>query len=405
MNNLTKAYHEHRDKIFILGAILMVILLPIQKVSTSIAFVVLCVGFVIGTKEFKITQSNQKLFLVVLTGYYVLHVISSLFSTYTMYAKNDLWIKAPLLILPLIFSLRAPLASVIRKTIWRLYLASTLLVSLFLYLRIIYCFILNHRLLSNVELVDYTIIHPSYLACYLLTGAMAMWLEPSLNEIKEKKNLISMLSTLILIAILFLGSRIIIVLSILFLVYLIFSNLSIRKSLGSSAVLLIMIAIVIWKVPALNERFGKGLNMFTQSSLEVNQYTVDDRLMTWKNTLELIKDKPFFGYTNGDYCYHYLKEKHNSSGFGKGYRQRLNAHNQVLESQLSMGILGSILFLTLFGEAFWIAWSSQHKMMLGFLIVCFSFAMVESIFQSQGGVMFFGFFIGLFLNELKHIRS
>ena len=195
-----------------------------------------------------------------------------------------------------------------------------------------------------------------------------------------------------------LGSRMAIIVLSLILGGIIIKHLGKLKGSILVSILLLGTILITINTPFLNERFSKAINMFTHSALDVNEYIVDDRLMTWTNSLELIKEEPITGYNIGDYRFSILSEKHNVSGFGKGYRQKLNAHNQLFENWLALGIIGLLSVLSIYLFA---GYSSikNHELIFGkFLVISFMFSMVESIFQSQGGVMFFGFFMAFFMH-------
>lgn len=383
----------------------MVILLPIHKMSTTIPFAVLVLAFFLAKKE-KPFSNNYGTGVIASLGIYLLiHAISSPFSTYATYAYNDLIIKAPLLVLPFLLSLNRSLTQRFQHIVWKAYMFSCFVVSLFINARVAYSYFTENHLLSNVDLVNYTIIHPSYLSMYLIFTLFILWDRQMIADIRLKLNLQVAISVSILISLIFLGSRIALFTLLYFFAFQLFTKLSWKKAIPLFSILIISAGILVWQTPFLQARFSKAAKMLTASSQEVNEYTVDDRIMIWRNVGELISARPVLGYTSGDYCYHVLKEKHNESGFGKGYRQRLNAHNQFLESQLALGIAGSVSLLTIYFFICRIAIKRKEKLLFHFLIICILFSLVESIFQSQGGVMFFGFFLGLFLQKFQHVRS
>ncbi|MCB0539429.1 MAG: O-antigen ligase family protein, partial [Bacteroidetes bacterium] len=205
------------------------------------------------------------------------------------------------------------------------------------------------------------------------------------------------------VTIIILASRIsIIALVILFIIY-IFFILKLKQALFATLLICLLSIFLFWKVDFLNARFTKAINMLKQDKNAVNNYTVDDRIMIWSNAIELIKEEPIKGYNIGDARNHFLREKHNTSGFGKGYREHYNCHNQFLESWLSLGILGVITMILIFATLLYIGIIEKNKVIIGFTLLLFIFSLVESILESQGGIMFFAFFVGLFLNKLKHV--
>lgn len=399
------SYKKYGDQLFLFGSILFAILLPIHKMSTTIPFTILCIAFLFTTKQHAFENRMKKYVLLSIGCYLLLHIISMYFSTYKSYAYNDLLIKAPLFLLPVILSSNASLTPKYHTWVKQSFVFSGFLVSLFIMLRVAYFYLDKNILLSNVELVNYTIIHPSYLAMYLILSLFILWDLKMENYRKKSLILKIFISSSVIICLFFLGSRIAFFALAYFFIFQLLTNFHWTKAFPVFFIIILTIGIVVWQTPFLNSRFTKGIKMLTQSPEEVQNYTVDDRAMIWQNVIELIQEKPIWGYTSGDYCYHVLKEKHNESGFGKGYWQKLNAHNQFLESQLALGVIGTASLLSIYVLSFLVAWERRDRLLLHFLVICCLFSLVESIFQSQGGVMFFGFFLGLFLNKSHHISS
>jgi hypothetical protein len=77
--------------------------------------------------------------------------------------------------------------------------------------------------------------------------------------------------------------------------------------------------------------------------------------------------------------------------------KKLNAHSQLFQTTIAIGIPGLILLLLLF--ALPIVWGIRRQ--FGFLVLfaCLFFVNMipESMFQLQAGVTFFSFFYSLFL--------
>lgn len=405
MNTIKIQIEKWGNFLFLLGTVLMAILLPLHKMSTSLAFILISLGFILGKKE-RLKWSSSLAFVALSVIMYMgLHGISYFFSFYKTYAINDLIIKAPLLLLPLFFLFKEDLSSQHKKKVWQVFLATSILVSAFIFLRFLFFLITTGHIMSYTDLVNYTIIHPSYLSMYLLFSLWVLWNREDLFVILKGNRSKLFVSSLVFVVVLLLGSRIAILLALLILAYLSITRVKVIYTLVGGLSALLMLILLIWKLPYLNERFTKGINMFHQEAKQVNEYTVDDRIMIWTNVVELIEEKALWGYSNGDYCYHVLKEKHNTSGFGKGYRQKLNAHNQFLESWLALGLFGLLTLMAIYLSSILLALRTKNTLLIGFLFVCFGFSMVESIFQSQGGVMFFGFFLAFFLHEVKHRNS
>src|SRR5690606_33070311 len=94
--------------------------------------------------------------------------------------------------------------------------------------------------------------------------------------------------------------------------------------------------------PTLKKRlFNFNENVSSYSGLTL-------RTKIWKNSCEVIKDSPIFGY--GLYkSQEKLMTRYKKVNFRRGYLYNLNAHNQYLQTLLDSGILGlSILLVMLF---------------------------------------------------------
>ena len=82
--------------------------------------------------------------------------------------------------------------------------------------------------------------------------------------------------------------------------------------------------------------------------LPINEITgaieKDERNVLWTSSLELIQEKPIFGYGLGG-AEEILIERTFENGFLEAKVRKLNAHNQFLESLLDNGLLGFVLII------------------------------------------------------------
>ncbi|MCB0509192.1 MAG: O-antigen ligase family protein [Chitinophagales bacterium] len=392
MNNIKNRSQKLGDKLFLLGSILMAVLLPLHKMATTIAFIIMLVGFLLAKKE---GSKNREIniALALLAFFFLLHLVFYFPSTYKKFGVNDLRTKLPLLILPSIILFKAKFDKI--NLLFQVFVMSCSLVSLGILFRFLLGYIQGGELLFSERLLDFSILHPGYLSMYLLFAMVLLFeLNTTVLFIKNK-SLVPLLIAFFAFILLLLASRMAIVLALILLTIFLFRSIAFKYALLSTIVVLCFSALMVWKLPVLNEKWLKAKAMLSSESLEVNNYSVDDRIMIWKNAAELIKEKAFRGYNLGDYCYYHLREKHNVSGFGKGYRQQLNAHNQFLESWLALGLLGFIGLLTIYLFNFYLAFTWRSQLLFYFLCIVFSFSLIESIFQSQGGILFFAFFLAL----------
>lgn len=146
---------------------------------------------------------------------------------------------------------------------------------------------------------------------------------------------------------------------------------------------------------------------FRMRSIELKMYSgsADDqnglaaRLLIWDSALELIREKPVIGYGLVQ-SKEALIEKYQEKGFQIGVKERYNAHNQYLESMLSAGIIGLLLFIGLLFYPLRAACRERKLLLLLMVLHYMLQSFVESTLTVQQELIFFWFFIWLFYFHL-----
>ncbi|MDP2237954.1 MAG: O-antigen ligase family protein [Bacteroidales bacterium] len=149
------------------------------------------------------------------------------------------------------------------------------------------------------------------------------------------------------------------VLSLSFLVYLIINYFRKREGLmlklGVSYIGAIVLAYIIFTFvqqnlyPKTTDRLTQGIAAQVASVSEFDTST-GLRISAWKWSLALIKDNPLLGVGSGNWKISILKHENQvNTGFIYLYK----AHNDFLENAAETGILGGILFLSIFLFAGW----------------------------------------------------
>lgn len=134
------------------------------------------------------------------------------------------------------------------------------------------------------------------------------------------------------------------------------------------------------------------------NDVSVDEYDMSDeeqdysgstiRLAIWENSIDLIKEHPFFGVGYGN-----LNEKrlevYEENQFHKGLENEFNSHNQFLETQLVTGLPGSLLLLGMF-VTIWILAFKRGDAHLFTLSIFFILNMLtEAMFERQLAISFF----------------
>jgi O-antigen ligase len=82
-------------------------------------------------------------------------------------------------------------------------------------------------------------------------------------------------------------------------------------------------------------------------------------------------------------------------------KERFNAHNQFLEVLLENGIIGLIIFISIFVCMFYIAFSNKNLLYIMFILMTLMFFMFETVLYRLAGVSFFSLFSFLLIHGDK----
>ena len=123
------------------------------------------------------------------------------------------------------------------------------------------------------------------------------------------------------------------------------------------------------------------------------------RVQTWEATSTLIAQHPLLGTGTGDFMEE-LYETYRSKAYLNALKDKLNAHNQYLQTAATIGIPASLFWILCLGWPLVLAWKEKRSLFLWFLILFALSNLTESMLETQRGTMFYGFFNSLFLAEI-----
>ncbi|APX98902.1 O-antigen ligase family protein [Lacinutrix venerupis] len=124
--------------------------------------------------------------------------------------------------------------------------------------------------------------------------------------------------------------------------------------------------------------------------------STNDRFSVWSSAKDVIVNKPIFGVGIGDYQYE-LDKQYYLNLFNHGIDDKLNSHNQFLETTVATGIIGLIAFLAIFYFLMKRYFETKSHIILYFVIPTIILMMFDSVLLRQHGIYFFAFFTTLLL--------
>lgn len=137
-----------------------------------------------------------------------------------------------------------------------------------------------------------------------------------------------------------------------------------------------------------------------QSTVETVSDTDDDstdaRVEINRSAVSLALEKPVFGHGAGSYRSD-LVDKYDADDFGYGARAEFNAHNQYVETVLSIGAFGLLFLLAFLLWPLLMAIKLRRHILpvlLVVLVICANL-LFESMLERQMGLLFIGYFMSL----------
>lgn len=381
--------------------------LPTKWVNLNSFFII--VLLIVWLVDLAINKRKIKLNLVVLlsfTSFYLLTLFSIFYTTNFDPLFSKLETRLVILVFPLILLESSEMDATILKLILKAFLLSCTIISLLCF---VYTFgsnyiggnvykFSNNWLFSSDNLVDRFGFDPNYLS---LHSGFCIFITLFLFKERELKGWISLLLVTFLgIFQMLLASRVgILTFAFLFILTILYEAYLKKKLLNGIISVILFIGVVL--SIGINSQTTKDKfdALFNRNVHKYNEpFRVNRRVLQWNSAVQVFMKSPLFGVGTGD-MQDELQKIYLDKKFNEGYEIQYNPHNLFLDSAASLGLLGLISNLLLFGVSFYCSLSVKNILYLQFLLLFFSVSLVESTFSVQKGVVFFFFFNTLFYSS------
>ncbi len=341
---------------------------------------------------------NEK-YLWILPLFYLLHVAGLLWTNNYAQAGLDLQIKLTFLLLPVIISSYQLDDRLINKV--RRYFIGGILISCALLL-----FIATRRFLHGEPFTVYfyselssAIMHPTYFSLYLNAALLFVFHEMLLSTHRRTIWMGAAIMIILFVFIVLLSARTaeataFISLFVMILLYW-------RKKAGFRFIypFLVVISVALITQTVLlkySNRFAQVENAIQKehTSGETSYNSTTGRMEIWKETISIVPQYWLIGTGTGD-VKDVLNTTYHEHHFAYGYEKSLNTHNQYLQSFLTLGIIGLLLFVLAI-KVPWLMRNSYHPLLLMLLFIFALNCLTESMLEAQRGAIFFALMISIF---------
>ena len=123
------------------------------------------------------------------------------------------------------------------------------------------------------------------------------------------------------------------------------------KKILIPALILLMVPLLLLSSPTVRQRVMQGANEAASYQSNAEATSMGIRMLLWKNTIELIHERPLFGYGTGSFQQAYKTKVLNKPDWEHNITH--DPHNQYLKVTAEHGAIGLLVFLGLILSAFW----------------------------------------------------
>ena len=413
----------------------------------AIGIVVLLLNFLAEGKLFlRLKKAVRTAWVLLFVLFYALHLVSVAYSTYISEANRDLFLKLPLIIVPVVLSSVA-LSESQKKRLYSFWIVATVMAACLL----IGQAYINYADTGHARFWFYSALaggkHPAYFSMYCITAIILLFL----GKFEKWKSLPLMF---LLLMVFLLSSRI----QILVLLAIAFVKVCQEFSRNKKARPIVVIVFVGFTSFFLSENVQSKIRLNTVQKelgqLFSQEFKSNTRGAIWGFGLQIIQESPWIGHGNGDefevlnqaiqskvqlkesdvialanqtiqdtslmkrlyvtaerrglnksdihsYYAKWKLIKDSYSPYDKFYKHYYNYHNQFLQSWATAGILCLLVLLGFFFIMLntGIQNKDYHLLAIAFLIAM-SF-MSESMLERQYGVVYFALILPIMMLESR----
>lgn len=351
-----------------------------------------------GDLKRKLTVWLKNKYALLFVALYLIYLMGMLYTQSVKHGWMDMEIKLSIFLFPVILSSDGEMEFAKQKWFGFAFISGAVLNALI-------CLAYASWLYFSSGIVQFRymefsrFLHPTYYSMYIDLAFVFMYYALAVKgkELTKKEKLFIYISFpfLLFILILLESKMGMIVTALLFPALLLkyfLSKGSTFKAIAAMIAVMGLLIIGIFKIARFNamDKVLSGEKVNVQS-VESNQA----RVLVWRAAGELIKNSPLIGYGTGDTVA--LMQQYQKDGMTGAHCEKLNAHNQYLQTMVALGIPGILILLGNLFIPLYIAIKRKRFIYLLFLLIlCLNF-LTESMLDQQAGTIFYGLFNSLLM--------
>ncbi|HYV92004.1 MAG TPA: O-antigen ligase family protein [Chitinophagales bacterium] len=331
------------------------------------------------------------------TALYLCYSLGMLYTSDQSFGWQLMQLRSSMVLLPLMFLCDSGIEIPPLRQILKWFVAGGITLSLIILGHAAFILIAQHQnIFTFGNLTDFLKINRVYISLYFVMMILALANKMLQDELKRSDRIYHGILILVFVMMVILLSEREEVIALVTATVAMFMMhfISRKKTLTGiawAAMMSCFLISVIMLFPDTQQRFLDVKKEWNQAYSDQHPTSVTIRKAVWEISGGLISKYPLSGVGTGDVedslLHHYQLEK-----LVWPYNDRLNAHNQFLQTTVALGVFGSLALLLLFITGFRIAIISRNELYFLFLLIFIISNLTESMFETEAGVVFFSFF-------------
>ncbi len=340
---------------------------------------------------------------MIFTGFYCLHLIGLIYSEHLASGLFELQVKLSLLIFPILLVSVGPLDIEKQKQFIYSFIAGCIINALICLTVAVW----KYHTLGVVHLYSQfsLFLHPSYYSMYIdivVVFIFYLLTEKGIETSKNEKIYLCTSLVFLEFILVILQSKTGLIISI-FVLLVNFTRYIIRTKRWLIGIALfagtIVLAVLTYNyvITSNRSRFTTAENVISSNKMDIKSIeSTQARFFVWQSAWKVIKTVPFTGVGTGDTRYS-LTEQYAKDNYTGAEKERLNAHNEYLETTVELGVVGLVGLLACLLLPLYKSIKERRFVYLMLLVILMINFLTESMLETQGGTIFYGLFNSLLM--------
>ncbi len=400
--------HISNVQLFYFFTIAISFMLPIGRKVVPFLIVALVISWLIEGRLRDRIFNVRKIGLVILfVSYYILHIIGLLYSSNLDFGMFDLEVKLSILVFPLLFATMPSFPMEKMRKVLYAFIGGCFVAGMICLIHAIYMYLFHGE--NNFFYFYFSILlHPGYFSMYLnfsiaILLYQLLYRHDSVGSFYKWVFRFLILFFSLLIILLSSKSGIICIAGLLLLTT--FYLIIIKKKFLPAIIILAIMGLVTMNIkliaPNVYAQFVYSRQVMENEELNPkSKQSTQVRLLIWEAAMDIAQEHFLFGVGTGD-VKDILSKKYEEKGISHALARGLNAHNQFMQTLITLGVIGLMLLLCSIAMPFFVAFKERNYVYIFFILIIVLHFAVESVLEVQAGVVFYTFFNALFAFRLQ----